>query len=71
MDMEKEILLMLEHIERELIEIRRFSHPVSILAVWSSWLMRSVSPIGRNLKKPLWAVLVAAHAFLGRATFGK
>jgi len=59
MDIEKEILFMLEHIEHELIEIRRFSHPVSMLEVCSSWLKR------------VWAVLGAAHAGLTRTTFGK
>jgi hypothetical protein len=71
MDIETKILLMLDHIERELIAIGKSSQPVSLLEIWSSWLTRSVSPIRRNLKKCTSAGVLAAYAYLSRTTFGK
>lgn len=57
MDIEKQILLMLDYIERELIAIRKSSEPVSLFELL-------LFPLER-----LWAVFVAAYAGLSRINF--
>jgi len=54
-----EIMRSLGRIEGRLVEINKLSERVSSLELWQSWL------------KGGWAALVAAWAYLCKATYGK